>query len=373
MIVKNETKTLPRLFESLHEVIDYYVISDTGSTDGTPELIEKEMEKYGVPGEIHHDPWKNFGHNRNIALQHAAKANVNYIFIIDADEKFEYNDKNFTSKLSKDWYDVKRFISGNYTYYLPAILRVSNGNEIGWEWRGPVHNYIVAAEEWKKKLTREQLQGVMIHAQVGGAKSHGVTDKEKYLRDAKLLSEELKENPNDTRSQFYLAQSYRDAKENDLAIEHYLKRAEMGGWNEEVYYSYFQAARIKKLLGAPYEEFMPLYVKAYGSFPHRVEALYDLVSYCRLNKKYFEGYLFGKTAFEILNKGFKGVLFLEKSVHEYKLYDEFSVCAYWSGHFQDCLNCCKKLLKEKKMPESMKDRVKKNMVYSLNKIMNIND
>ena len=45
-----------------------------------------------------------------------------------------------------------------------------------------------------------------------GAKSHGVTNEEKYLRDAKLLLDHLKENPNDPRSLFYLAQSYRDAE-----------------------------------------------------------------------------------------------------------------------------------------------------------------
>ena len=33
-------KILEKLFKSVHKVIDYYVIHDTGSTDGTPELIK---------------------------------------------------------------------------------------------------------------------------------------------------------------------------------------------------------------------------------------------------------------------------------------------------------------------------------------------
>ena len=33
-------------------------------------------------------------------------------------------------------------------------------------------------------------------------KSHGVTNEEKYLRDAKLLLDHLKENPNDPRFYF---------------------------------------------------------------------------------------------------------------------------------------------------------------------------
>ena len=44
MIVKNESKTLPVLLNTVREIIDYYVIVDTGSEDGTPELIKKIMD-----------------------------------------------------------------------------------------------------------------------------------------------------------------------------------------------------------------------------------------------------------------------------------------------------------------------------------------
>ena len=72
MIVKNETKVLRRLFPSLHGCIDYYVISDTGSTDGTQDLIRELGEKYGIPGEINEEPWQNFGYNRNVALTYGS-------------------------------------------------------------------------------------------------------------------------------------------------------------------------------------------------------------------------------------------------------------------------------------------------------------
>ena len=39
MIVKNESKTLPVLLKTVREIIDYYVIVDTGSEDCTPALI----------------------------------------------------------------------------------------------------------------------------------------------------------------------------------------------------------------------------------------------------------------------------------------------------------------------------------------------
>ena len=65
----------------------------------------------------------------------------------------------------------------------------------------------------------------------GGAKSHGVTSREKYLRDAKLLLDHLKTHPDDPRSIFYLAQSYRDTgTELEESIKWYKKRLEVGGW-----------------------------------------------------------------------------------------------------------------------------------------------
>ena len=68
MIVKNEVKVLPRLFRSLHDYIDYYVIVDTGSTDDTITLIKREMSGYGIEREVHERPWVNFGVNRQQAL-----------------------------------------------------------------------------------------------------------------------------------------------------------------------------------------------------------------------------------------------------------------------------------------------------------------
>src|SRR5690606_28033249 len=52
MIVKNETSVLPRLFRSLKDYIDYYVIVDTGSTDRTIALIAEEMARYNIDGEV---------------------------------------------------------------------------------------------------------------------------------------------------------------------------------------------------------------------------------------------------------------------------------------------------------------------------------
>ena len=39
MIVKNEAKIITKCLDSISNYIDYWVISDTGSTDGTQEPV----------------------------------------------------------------------------------------------------------------------------------------------------------------------------------------------------------------------------------------------------------------------------------------------------------------------------------------------
>jgi glycosyltransferase involved in cell wall biosynthesis len=89
MIVKNETPVLGRLFASVKDIISYYLIVDTGSTDGTPQFIKEWMDKAGIPGEVHLEPWVNFGHNRNQALEYAYQSKqADWVLLIDADEGY---------------------------------------------------------------------------------------------------------------------------------------------------------------------------------------------------------------------------------------------------------------------------------------------
>ena len=105
MIVKNETHIIRECLESVAPYIDYWVISDTGSTDGTQELITKFFEEKGIPGELHQDEWKGFGHNRSLALRHC-DGKADYAWMIDADDKIEGNFK-FPKEMTADAYVIR--------------------------------------------------------------------------------------------------------------------------------------------------------------------------------------------------------------------------------------------------------------------------
>src|SRR6056297_3403625 len=57
--------------------------------------------------------------------------------------------------------------------------------------------------------------------------------RQKYLRDAELLSAAPTQEPDNARHQFYLAQNLRDAGEPERVLAAYRKRATMVGWEEE--------------------------------------------------------------------------------------------------------------------------------------------
>ena len=82
MIVKNESKVIERCLASVRDLVDTWVISDTGSTDGTQQLIRSALD--GIPGELHEEPWVNFGHNRTLNIRHA-RGKADYLLLLDAD------------------------------------------------------------------------------------------------------------------------------------------------------------------------------------------------------------------------------------------------------------------------------------------------
>ena len=84
MIVKNESRIIKRLLESVYNIIDIYCICDTGSTDNTIDIITSFFEEKNIPGKIISEPFKNFEYNRTISLQSCVGMS-DYVLLLDAD------------------------------------------------------------------------------------------------------------------------------------------------------------------------------------------------------------------------------------------------------------------------------------------------
>ena len=348
MIVKNESKIIKKCLNSVVDYLDYWVISDTGSSDGTQNIIKSFFKEKGIPGELHEDEWVNFGYNRSLYLKYA-KNKGDFLIILDADEILIVKNKNFKNNIKLNSKNMVKY-SGNLDYRYGILL----DNNIQWKYVGVTHEYITSDENY----TKENFDGITINHVCTGSNRN-----DKFTRDITLLSQGIKDEPNNVRYHFYLAQSYYSIKDYKNAIKYYKKRAEMGGWYEEVYYSLYRIGICKQRDGLDFEnEILYDYLKAYNYKKNRLEALYEIVKYYRIKKKYREGYSYGMLG--IKNSYPKDTLFIDRDIHTYKFIDEVAICAYWVSDHKLAIELNNKILNLDCLNKSYRDRIQKNLNFS---------
>lgn len=363
MIVRNESKVILRCLESTLPIIDYWIISDTGSTDGTQQLIKDFFKKHNIPGKLYEDKWCDFGYNRTLSLKYVKeyeKSNENikidYILVIDADELFEYDyDLNEIPELLLDRYYITTKY-GNLQYERVQLV----SNRLNWSYKGVLHEYIDCPEA----NGVGHIKGIYDRPRPDGSRS---SNPKKYEKDAAIFELALFDKPNNPRYMFYLAQSYRDAKNMDKAIENYKKRADMGNFSEEVYYSLYQVGVCMLRRGDNYLECLGYLLKAYNYRRTRLEALYYFVKYCNINKMHQIGYSVAKHLVVPNDKICTNIndrLFVEIDIYNYKLHDELSIAAYWSGDYKISSDLAQKVIDCQTAPESYKVHVIRNKKYS---------
>jgi glycosyltransferase involved in cell wall biosynthesis len=240
MIVKNESKNILRCLNSLKDYIDYWVISDTGSTDGTQEIINDFFEEHGILGELHHNEWVNYGHNRNLALINA-RGKCEYILLCDADMELVVKNPDAFKNLSK--------LDADYIYLwqeggglLYQNVRLIDGRK-NYSYEGVTHEALVSNFTGSKSNSIAKDDIYYIDHQDGSNR------KDKFVRDIELLIKGLEDEPDNTRYMFYLAQSYFDIGDFSNSYMWYKKRADAGGWVEEVQYSLYRCAQCLERMG----------------------------------------------------------------------------------------------------------------------------
>ena len=366
MIVKDETHIIKECLESMLPYIHRYDITDTGSTDGTPELIKEFMDKHGVPGEVYLSDWKGFGDSpigigsRTEALRNC-DGKADYAWMIDADD-FVAGDFVFPPDMKK--YDVYslHIQRGDFTWWRNQIFRTG----IGWHYTGILHEY---ADCHKKPFTQDRIHGEYhIEARTLGARNVGIDPVDKYSRDAEMLLDALTNEespyyePDNHRYWFYLAQSYFDSQQFDNAMEAYQTRAEKGGWEEEVYYSLFRVAICSVLKEDPWEKIQQYFLDAYAYRPIRAEPLHQLSRLYRGAGKFNHAYLFAKQAAAIPYPK-HDILFISDDVYRWQALDEFVSTAFYCHDFTDGRNAAMHLLQNNLIPESEKARIEQNLKH----------
>jgi tetratricopeptide (TPR) repeat protein len=369
MIVKNESRVIIRLLDSVVKLLDGYCICDTGSTDNTIFLMTEYFKRHNIPGKIVQEPFKDFGYNRTFALKAAAEIpNMDYLLLLDADMILTgsylqpENIKAFKKSLTKDFYHM---CQGSQTYFYKNVRMVKNYKDFSY-W-GVTHEY-VKSPEGAQAGTFENDQLFINDIGDGGAKT------DKFERDIRLLTKGLEENPDNDRYTFYLANSLKDAGQYEKSIEMYRNRIRIGGWVEEVWYSYYNIGRCHVILGEM-EKAICVWMEGYEYYPKRLEAIYEIVKYYREHGKNKLAYLYYTIADKSRAKwgASSEYLFLQKDIYDYKLDYEMTIIGYYANDDNYDLNKINmKVISDPHMDEGTSRNVLNNYKFYSKKIIEQN-
>jgi len=369
MIVKDEAHIIKDTLTKLCDKVkfSYWVICDTGSTDGTQEIIHDFFKDKQIPGELFSDEWKNFAHNRTLAISRAYKK-TDLALIFDADDEIVGNIQ-MPKEVSFDEYHLQFGSIHGVSY--TRVLLVNNHKHF--EYKSVIHEFITCKEEGSRSTIIDGDYYV-----VSGRSSSRNKDTEKYLKDALILEKAYEEAIacNDQlfhRYAFYCANSYNDFGKPEEAIKWYkIVLTHEKQWPQEKYMAclniYEALCKLKKQ-----EEGFFYLVKSFSYDTERVECLYHLVQHYCLNGSFETAhmyYLLFKNFYEnaYLTTKMQHKLFLQNDKFDFLLpYYLILVCDKVKEKYEPARNSISKMYQiifEKKLRTSNHQFIG-NMLYNL--------
>jgi len=340
MIVRNEAAVIARCIESVCELIDTWVIVDTGSTDDTEHAARAALA--GIPGTWYERPWRDFGANRT-ELMELARGAADYLLLIDADMTVVVH-----SPLP--WLEADAYLlshDGMLGYEIPRLVR----GDLAWRYDGATHEHLAADEPFG--TARFSAITVEHH---GDGSSRSV----KLTRDRDLLEAQLRRTPDDPRTVFYLAQTYRDLGEASRATDLYRRRVALGGWEEEVFYAAFQFAVL--VAEQHWPTGLELLVEAWERRPSRVEPLYEIATRARDTGDF--ALCDWATSMALDSPMPADVLFVHRWVYEWGIRFERSIACGQLGRHDEALSLIDELLCESGLPEDVVEALLSNKKWS---------
>ncbi|MQA89390.1 MAG: hypothetical protein GEU90_04015 [Gemmatimonas sp.] len=360
MIVRDESAVIERCLKSAFPIVDGFVICDTGSQDDTVERARASAERAGIPGQMLRHQWVDFGRNRTMAAMAARRfvqecgwaPDRTYLLLLDADMVLHVDPVFDSQSLTESWYDVLQD-DGVIQYRNPRLICLRSE----WEAVGPTHEY------WRPVgagATGRRLDTLLIEDRADGGNRES-----KYERDINLLREALRAEPENSRCVFYLAQSFFETGRWAEAADWYGQRWRMEGWAEEGWYARYREGLCLLKMGER-ERGAGTLLEAFDERPERAEPLWALARHYRELGKH-------QAALPLVLRGLEipypaeDVLFVERQVYEWRLWEELMICAYHSGprYLLFGLEACERLLAQPGHNSAFYDYVAGNEAFYL--------
>jgi glycosyltransferase involved in cell wall biosynthesis len=350
MIVKNEADRILRCLESLADVVDCYVIVDTGSTDNTVELIEQWARGNDIPGQVIAGKFRNFAQARNVAIGHALDYSDDWthLLFVDADMELAGDKRGIhlaRNSIGIDAFYVEQRVGSltDDTVHIVSRQAINNGAV----WLGVTYEFMSLPQT----RATSRVSGCWFIDHADGAHLEG-----QAARDVKLLEDELVHETSAflrRRYRFYLAISYDYAGMPRLARASYLDRALMGGSEDEVYLSRLRAAAIRAAeidgIGAANE------YRAIPMTNGRIEHLYYLAQLYASYEQWANARAALAPALHARRPA--GGLFVESWIYDYAALGFYAVCCWHDDARDVARRHWEELLARPSLPEHERQKV----------------
>jgi glycosyltransferase involved in cell wall biosynthesis len=352
MIVKNEAHIIRDTLKNIcdHINIDYWVISDTGSTDNTPEIIQHFFMEQKIDGELFYHEWKNFAHNRSLALE-CSFQKTDYVFIFDADDSL-IGEIKLPLPLIYDRYMFK--FGTSFSYVRPLLIT----NRKKWWFTGVLHEYLDAPNTEKRSTVT--IEGnYHVHSGRSGARN---LNPDKYKDDAHMLEKAIQDEPRKdlkSRYAYYCGQSYRDAHDNENAILWFKKCIDFNAWDQERFCAAYYIGEIYE--NTDFEQSQFWFCKTIQYDSERIEGivrcvtqLYNKGNHVLVNALYHK--------YKDYQHNLQNKLFMSVTLYEYHLEFFNSISAYYANDLPSGYECCKRVILNCKDIDRVEKTIK-NLVF----------
>lgn len=213
---KNEASVMRRMLESCYKYIDFFVIQNNGSTDGTDTIVKEFFEEKKIPGYLYNveEGWVGFGWNRDHLIQvcQSIDHGCDWILKMDCDEVLEVDEDFDWSPLDNKQTQAFHIaaVSGTCIYHRAWMWNA----RLPWRFNhDPCHETIYCDIEGVK----EQFQRVDLDKkfrQVGYNEGQSWSVPTKFISDALILEEKMIKEQSILENPYhfwYIGKSYNDA------------------------------------------------------------------------------------------------------------------------------------------------------------------
>lgn len=293
IMVKNGGEQFESMLQDNINYIDRWTILDTGSTDNTINIANKVLAN--KKGKLYTEPFINFRDSRNRLLDLAGKT-CKYTLMLDDTYVIQGNIRKILGDIRGDQY------ANSYSFYIQSDDSLYASNRLvksltGLRYINTIHEIITQENNICCVIPQDDV--FILDRRFDYMEKR---TRNRKMLDLELLEKEVEKNPNEPRSYYYIAQTYRCLEDHENAYKYFIKRSQFrdNGFRQELVDAIFEAARTANfILNKPWEECLKLYLDAYNVDNRRPESLYFIGVHYYTENDYKEAFKYWKKAFEL--------------------------------------------------------------------------